>query len=98
MMYSILFYISHGFICEKFHEVINGIDSDREEFNREVLAKYGCSGNPGMYAIYRMTNRPTPNAIAAFEAGELEYYGRGSSKQPNFEKAFYLYKKGCYLL
>lgn len=98
MMYSILFYISHGFICEKFHEVINGIDSDREEFNREVLAKYGCSGNPGIYAIYRMTNRPTPNAIAVFEAGELEYYGRGSSKQPNFEKAFYLYKKGCYSL
>lgn len=98
MMYSILFYISHGFICEKFHEVINGIDSDREEFNREVLAKYGCSGNPGMYAIYRMTNRPTPNAIAVFEAGELEYYGRDSSKQPNFEKAFYLYKKGCYSL
>lgn len=97
-MYSILFYISHGFICEKFHEVINGIDSDREEFNREVLAKYGCSGNPGMYAIYRMTNRSTPNAIAVFEAGELEYYGRDSSKQPNFEKAFYLYKKGCYSL
>lgn len=98
MIYSILFYISHGFICEKFHEAINGIDSDREEFNREVLAKYGCSGDPGMYAIYRMTNRPTPNAIAVFEAGELEYYGRGPSKKPNFEKAFYLYKKGCYSL
>lgn len=48
-----------------------------------------------MYAIYRMTNRPTPNAIAVFEAGELEYYGRGSSKQPNFEKAFFYIKKGA---
>lgn len=96
ILYSILFYISHGFICEKFHEVINGIDSDRNEFNKDVLAKYGCSGNPGLYSIYRMANRPVPNAIAVFEAAELEYYGKGPSKEINYEKAFYLYKKGCY--
>ena len=96
ILYSILFYISHGFICEKFHEVINGIDSDRNEFNKDVLDNYGCLGNPGLYSIYRMANRPVPNAIAVFEAAELEYYGRGPSKEINYEKAFYLYKKGCY--
>ena len=96
IIYSVMFFISHGYICKRFSEVINGISADREEFNREVLSKYGCTGNPGIYAIYRLANRKKPNSIAVFEAAELEYYGRGVSSKPNYEKAFALYKKGCY--
>lgn len=96
IIYSVMFFISHGYICKRFSESINGISADREEFNREVLSKYGCTGNPGIYAIYRLANQKKPNSIAVFEAAELEYYGRGISSKPNYEKAFALYKKGCY--
>lgn len=98
IIYSVMFFISHGYICKRFSESINGISADREEFNREVLSKYGCTGNPGIYAIYRLANQKKPNSIAVFEAAELEYYGRGISSKPNYEKAFALYKKGCYNL
>lgn len=94
LMYSVMFFISHGYICRMFYEKINGIDGDREEFTKEVLAKYGCVGNPGLYAIYNLAYREPPNVIALFEAAELEYYGRGVSGKVNYEKAFELYKKG----
>lgn len=96
IIYSVMFFISHGYICKRFSESINGVSADREEFNREVVSKYGCTGNPGIYAIYRLANKKRPNSIAVFEAAELEYYGRGISSKPNYEKAFALYKKGCY--
>ena len=98
IIYSVIFFISHGYICKKFSESINGLSADREEFDREVLSKYGCSGTPGIYAIHRLATRENPNAIAVFEAAELEYYGKGISSTPNYEKAFALYKKGCYHL
>lgn len=81
-----MFFISHGYICKRFSESINGISADREEFNREVLSKYGCTGNPGIYAIYRLANQKKPNSIAVFEAAELEYYGRVFLQNPIMKK------------
>lgn len=90
---TLIYYLANGFICHKYYEIINGLDSDKVEYVNEVIAKYGTSGRPGIYAIYRLANRRNPNALALYEAGELEYYGRGYLSSPDYNAAFDYYKK-----
>lgn len=92
-LYTSLYFVSKGYICQQYSEIVNGLELDREEFNAEVLSKYGCSGRPGVYAIYNLADRETPNVVALYEAAELEYYGKGFSKNPDYQKAYDYYKK-----
>lgn len=92
-LYTSLFFIAKGYICQLYSEIINGLLNDRKEFNSEVLEKYGCSGKPGVQAVYRLADRENPNVIALYEAAELEYYGKGFTNVPNFDKAYHYYKK-----
>ena len=92
-LYSGLYYLEHGYVPDNYAEELNGVSGDRKEFLNEVVMKYGCSGKPGVERIYRMANREKPNTIALFEAGELEYYGKGVSSKPNYQKAYNYYTK-----
>ena len=91
-LYSVMYFLKNGRIWQSFSETINGLEKDRIEFDTEVISKFGCSGRPGMYAVYRLADKECPNSIALFEAGELEYYGKGTSSTPDFEKAYQYYK------
>jgi len=86
-------YLANGHIGNKYNELINGLESDRQEYVDEVLMKYGSSGKPGIYAIYRLANKKKPNIIALYEAGELAYYGRGYLSVPDYAQAFDYYEK-----
>lgn len=93
-LYVAIYFIATGFIVPDFSELYNGLEQDRQEFTQEILSKFGCSGKPGVYAVYRLADRPeSPNVIALFEAGELEYYGKGFSPTPNYAKAYSYYKQ-----
>lgn len=91
-LYVAMYFIATGFIVPKFSEQFNGLEQDRREFTQEVLSKFGCSGDPGVFAIYHLADRvEAPNVIALFEAGELEYYGKGFSSTPNYANAYAYY-------
>lgn len=66
---------------------------DLEEYQNQVVMGYGCSGVPGISKIYALANRESPNIIALYEMGEMEYYGRGTSGKINFENAYNYYCK-----
>ena len=93
-LYSTLYFIAFGNICQAYTEEIHILDHDREEFVEKVLTRYGCSGNPGVFQIYALADREKPNAIALFEAAELEYYGKGYNPNPDFEKVYNYCLKG----
>ena len=92
-LFSFLFYIENGYLPKTYSEQLNGINKDRQEFIDTVLTKYGCTGKPGKFIIYKLANREDPNSIALYEAAELEYYGNGCSSEPNFQKAYEYYYK-----
>lgn len=63
---------------------------DLNEFNKEVICKYGTSSNPGMRAIISLAKKEPPNIFAMFEYAEMYYYGRNSLAK-NLTKAFEWY-------
>lgn len=94
LLYCAVYFMMEGCIPQQYAELINGLQRDREEFMQSVVTKFGCSGKPGVYAIYNLADRENPNSIALYEAGELEYYGKGFLPGvPNYAQAYKYYKK-----
>lgn len=72
-------------------------EHDLDEFNKEVLCKYGTSSSAGLRAIITLAKKEPANMFAAYEYGELFYYGRNSLVK-NLTKAFEWYFKAAGLL
>ena len=72
-------------------------EHDLDEFNQEVLCKYGTSSSAGLRAIISLAKKEPTNMFAAYEYGELFYYGRNSLVK-NLTKAFEWYFKASGLL
>ena len=82
--------------CANFYFGSN-YEHDLNEFNNEVLCKYGTSSSAGLRAITTLAKKEPLNMFAAFEYGELFYYGRNSLVK-NLTKAFEWYFKAAGLL
>ena len=69
------------------------LQKDLDEYNEQITLMYGTSGNHGMHCLYTLADRTPPNIIAAYECGELEYYGKGLSGRVNYQKAYHYYSR-----
>ena len=66
-------------------------EEDIKEYTEKIVNMYGTVGRPGIYCLYSLVNREVPNVIAAYECGELEYYGKTGNGTVNYENAFRYY-------
>lgn len=68
--------------------------SDLEEFNENILCKYGVISEPGKRAIVELAFRKdgTGNIFALCEYGDMLYYGDSSLGSPNYAEAIRIYE------
>lgn len=93
-----LYHYIHFAITDRLHKdmalnTYSGLSDDLLEYNKKVTMSYGTSGYPGMLQLYSLASRKTPNIIALYELGELEYYGKGPSGKINYNNAYMYYLK-----
>lgn len=67
-------------------------DDDMQEFNEEVICKYGTTTKVGIRAIMNLAKKSEPNMFALYEYAELLYWGRNTISQ-NIPEAFIWYFK-----
>lgn len=93
-----LFYYLYFAVTDKLHEDIGYgkylyLRKDLEEYEKQVLMRYGGSGISGIETVFAMANRAEPNIIALYEMGGMEFYGRGPSGVVDYEAAYNYYSK-----
>ncbi len=93
-----MYYYFYFAVTDKLHQemaltLYRWLAEDLAEYNNETNLMYGAAGNPGMQRLYAIADRPSPNIVALYECGELEYYGKGASGRVNYNKAYEYYEK-----
>lgn len=72
-----------------------------KEYLKEVVWKDGISGKAGIRNILYLAEhslaegKDKKNPFILYEAGEIEYYGRGRSHIPDYEKAYQYYQEAA---
>lgn len=69
--------------------------SDLDEFNEQVVCKYGVNSEPGKRAIMELAFKDdgTSNVFALCEYGDMLYYGSGDFiSSPNYSEAIKIYE------
>lgn len=72
-----------------------------KDYLKEVVWKDGVSGKAGIRRILYLADRSLEehtikkNPFILYEAGEIEYYGRGRTHKPNYEKAYKYYSEAA---
>lgn len=96
VLYFYIYFAITDYLHEKMaYENYDSLEKDIKEYTENVLLSVGSSGIPGMSKLYALANKnDSPNIIALYEMGELEYYGRGPSGNAanHFEEAYGYYK------
>lgn len=93
-----LFYYLYFAVTDKLHQDIGYekylyLKRDLQEYEKNVLMRYGGSGISGIETVFAMANREEPNIIALYEMGGMEFYGRGPSGKVDYETAYKYYSK-----
>lgn len=71
----------------------NKIQNDYEEFNFNVIKKYGAVTKPAQRAIVELAKKG--NVVAQNTLGELFLYGRIAGDEPHYEKAYSYFLKAA---